>query len=135
MQLTNNKIRESIWSQYQIWIKYRSQNSALRTGSYSFVESNNNRLFSYVRADSDNNNLFIVIHNLSSQSSNELNLRATSSSLPEGSYNLVNLLNNDVLGSITITSNGAFNTTLSEVSLEGFNSYLLKLEKSQNENN
>lgn len=121
--------RESIWSQYQIWIKYRSQNSALRTGSYSFVESNNNRLFSYVRADSDNNNLFVVIHNLSSQSSNELNLRATSSSLPEGSYNLVNLLNNDVLGSITITSNGAFNTSLSEVSLEGFNSYLLKLER------
>ena len=78
---------------------------------------------------SDNNNLFIVIHNLSSQSSNELNLRATSSSLPEGSYNLVNLLNNDVLGSITITSNGAFNSTLSEVSLEGFNSYLLKLER------
>jgi glycosidase len=121
--------QESIWSQYQIWIKYRSQNSALRTGSYSFVESNNNRLFTYVRADSDNNNLFIVIHNLSSQSSNEPNLRATSSNLPEGSYNLVNLLNNDVLGSITITSNGAFNTSLSEVSLEGFDSYLLKLEK------
>ena len=121
---------ESIWSQYQIWIKQRTLNTALRSGTYDFIESNNSRMFSYLRADSESNTAFAVIHNLSSQNTDDITIRINNSSLNEGKYNLINILNNQNMGSVNVSSSGAFNTTLSEVKLAAFGSFLLKLEGS-----
>lgn len=121
---------ESIWSQYQIWIKQRTLNTALRSGTYDFIESNNSRMFSYLRADSESNTAFAVIHNLSSQNTDDITIRINNSSLNEGKYNLINILNNQNVGSVNVSSSGAFNTTLSEVKLAAFGSFLLKLEGS-----
>ena len=121
---------KSIWSQYQIWIKQRTQNTALRSGTYDFIESNNSRMFSYLRADSESNTAFAVIHNLSSQNTDDITIRINNSSLTEGTYNLINILNNQNMGSINVISSGAFDTTLSEVTLAAHSSFLLKLEES-----
>ncbi len=121
---------ESIWSQYQIWIKQRTRNTALRSGNYDFIESNNSRMFSYLRADSESNTAFAVIHNLSSQNTDDITIRINNSSLTEGTYNLINILNNQNMGSINVSSSGAFDTTLSEISLAAYSSFLLKLEGS-----
>ena len=121
---------ESIWSQYQIWIKQRTRNTALRSGTYDFIESNNSRMFSYLRADSESNTAFAVIHNLSSQNTDDITIRINNSSLTEGTYNLINILNNQNMGSINVSSSGAFDTTLSEVTLAAYSSFLLKLEGS-----
>ena len=121
---------ESIWSQYQIWIKQRTRNTALRSGTYDFIESNNSRMFSYLRADSESNTAFVVIHNLSSQNTDDITIRINNSSLTEGTYNLINILNNQNMGSINVSSSGAFDTTLSEVTLAAYSSFLLKLEGS-----
>ena len=121
---------ESIWSQYQIWIKQRTRNTALRSGNYDFIESNNSRMFSYLRADSESNTAFAVIHNLSSQNTDDITIRINYSSLTEGTYNLINILNNQNMGSINVISSGAFDTTLSEVTLAAYSSFLLKLEES-----
>ena len=121
---------ESIWSQYQIWIKQRTRNTALRSGNYDFIESNNSRMFSYLRADSESNTAFAVIHNLSSQNTDDITIRINNSSLTEGTYNLINILNNQNMGSINVISSGAFDTTLSEVTLAAHSSFLLKLEES-----
>jgi alpha-amylase len=121
---------ESIWSQYQIWIKQRTLNIALRSGNYDFIESNNSRMFSYLRADSESNTAFAVIHNLSSQNTDDITIRINYSSLTEGTYNLINILNNQNMGSINVSSSGAFDTTLSEVTLAAYSSFLLKLEGS-----
>ena len=121
---------ESIWSQYQIWIKQRTLNIALRSGNYDFIESNNSRMFSYLRADSESNTAFAVIHNLSSQNTDDITIRINYSSLTEGTYNLINILNNQNMGSINVISSGAFDTTLSEVTLAAHSSFLLKLEES-----
>ena len=121
---------ESIWSQYQIWIKQRTRNTALRSGNYDFIESNNSRMFSYLRADSESNTAFVVIHNLSSQNTDDITIRINNSSLTEGTYNLINILNNQNMGSINVSSSGAFDTTLSEVTLAAYSSFLLKLEGS-----
>ena len=121
---------ESIWSQYQIWIKQRTLNIALRSGNYDFIESNNSRMFSYLRADSESNTAFVVIHNLTSQNTDDITIRINYSSLTEGTYNLINILNNQNMGSINLSSSGAFDTTLSEVTLAAYSSLLLKLEGS-----
>ena len=121
---------ESIWSQYQIWIKQRTRNTALRSGTYDFIESNNSRMFSYLRTDSESNTSFVVIHNLSSQNTDDITIRINNSSLTEGTYNLINILNNQNMGSINVSSSGAFDTTLSEVTLAAYSSFLLKLEGS-----
>jgi alpha-amylase len=121
---------ESIWSQYQIWIKQRTLNIALRSGNYDFIESNNSRMFSYLRADSESNTAFAVIHNLSSQNTDDITIRINYSSLTEGTYNLINILNNQNMGSINVSSSGEFDTTLSEVTLAAYSSFLLKLEGS-----
>ena len=121
---------ESIWSQYQIWIKQRTRNTALRSGNYDFIESNNSRMFSYLRADSESNTAFAVIHNLSSQNTDDITIRINNSSLTEGTYNLINILNNQNMGSVNVISSGAFDTTLSEVTLAAYSSFLLKLEES-----
>ena len=121
---------ESIWSQYQIWIKQRTLNIALRSGNYDFIESNNSRMFSYLRADSESNTAFVVIHNLTSQNTDDITIRINNSSLTEGTYNLINILNNQNMGSINLSSSGAFDTTLSEVTLAAYSSLLLKLEGS-----
>ena len=121
---------ESIWSQYQIWIKQRTRNTASRSGTYDFIESNNSRMFSYLRADSESNTAFVVIHNLSSQNTDDITIRINNSSLTEGTYNLINILNNQNMGSINVISSGAFDTTLSEVTLAAHSSFLLKLEES-----
>ena len=121
---------ESIWSQYQIWIKQRTLNIALRSGNYDFIESNNSRMFSYLRADSESNTAFVVIHNLTSQNTDDITIRINYSSLTEGTYNLINILNNQNMGSINVISSGAFDTTLSEVTLAAHSSFLLKLEES-----
>ena len=121
---------ESIWSQYQIWIKQRTRNTALRSGTYDFIESNNSRMFSYLRADSESNTAFAVVHNLSSQNTDDITIRINNSSLTEGTYNLINILNNQNMGSINVISSGAFDTTLSEVTLAAYSSFLLKLEGS-----
>jgi alpha-amylase len=121
---------ESIWSQYQIWIKQRTLNIALRSGNYDFIESNNSRMFSYLRADSESNTAFVVIHNLSSQNTDDITIRINNSSLTEGTYNLINILNNQNMGSINVSSSGEFDTTLSEVTLAAYSSFLLKLEGS-----
>ena len=121
---------ESIWSQYQIWIKQRTRNTALRSGTYDFIESNNSRMFSYLRTDSESNTSFVVIHNLSSQNTDDITIRINNSSLTEGTYNLINILNNQNMGSINVISSGAFDTTLSEVTLAAYSSFLLKLEES-----
>ena len=121
---------ESIWSQYQIWIKQRTRNTALRSGTYDFIETNNSRMFSYLRADSESNTAFVVIHNLSSQNTDDITIRINNSSLTEGTYNLINILNNQNMGSINVISSGAFDTTLSEVTLAAHSSFLLKLEES-----
>ena len=121
---------KSIWSQYQIWIKQRTQNTALRSGTYDFIESNNSRMFSYLRADSESNTAFAVIHNLSSQNTDDITIRINNSSLTEGTYNLINILNNQNMGNINVSSSGAFDTTLSEVTLAAYSSFLLKLEGS-----
>ena len=121
---------ESIWSQYQIWIKQRTRNTALRSGTYDIIETNNSRIFSYLRADSESNTAFAVVHNLSSQNTDDITIRINNSSLTEGTYNLINILNNQNMGSINVISSGAFDTTLSEVTLAAHSSFLLKLEES-----
>ena len=121
---------ESIWSQYQIWIKQRTRNTALRSGTYDIIETNNSRIFSYLRADSESNTAFAVVHNLSSQNTDDITIRINNSSLTEGTYNLINILNNQNMGSINVSSSGAFDTTLSEVTLAAYSSFLLKLEGS-----
>ena len=121
---------ESIWSQYQIWIKQRTRNTALRSGTYDFIETNNSRMFSYLRVDSESNTAFAVVHNLSSQNTDDITIRINNSSLTEGTYNLINILNNQNMGSVNLRSSGAFDTTLPVVTLAAYSSLLLKLEGS-----
>tara|TARA_B110000977_G_scaffold41848_1_gene56493 strand:- start:3677 stop:3940 length:264 start_codon:yes stop_codon:yes gene_type:complete len=87
-------------------------------------------MFSYLRAESESNTAFAVIHNLSSQNTDDITIRINNSSLTEGTYNLINILNNQNMGSINVSSSGAFDTTLSEISLAAYSSFLLKLEGS-----
>jgi hypothetical protein len=78
----------------------------------------------------ESNTAFAVVHNLSSQNTDDITIRINNSSLTEGTYNLINILNNQNMGSINLISSGAFNTTLSEVTLAAYSSLLLKLEGS-----
>ena len=72
-----------------------------------------------------------MIHNLSSRSQSDFSVNVITSDIPAGTYDLVNALDETVVGNLVVGSQGGFSTTFSELTLPflvlyvcGFNSNL-----------
>ena len=119
----------SLWRHYQQWIQWRNQFEALRKGNYEEISSSASGSFSFLRHHETSTNAVMVVHNLSNSLLDATSFSRNSSSLPSGEYQLTNPNDSNILGTFTVTNNGAFSGELNNLNLASNASLLLQLEK------
>lgn len=120
---------ESIWHHYRKWIQMRKENTAFTAGNYKGLGSSVNSIFSFLRIDISSNQIVLIIHNLSGQNQNDINVKAISSNISSGEYDLIDLLSSNTFGKLTINSNGSFNSSINSLTLAPYSSIVLSLQK------
>ena len=119
----------SIWNHYRKWIKMRQTEPALTQGRYKGVGASANTIFPYLRMGDAQSPTLLVIHNLSSRSQSDFSVNVITSDIPAGTYDLVNALDETVVGNLVVGSQGGFSTTFSGLTLPFFGSVCLRLQQ------
>ena len=117
----------SLLSHYKKWIQMRNAIGQLRTGEITMVNSSASSVFSFLRKASNEAQSYLVVHNLA-QARNDLPISLGSSALAEGSYALFDVLSNTSIGQLNVGPNGAIQGTAEDIALEGYSSYLFRLD-------
>jgi len=102
----------SLWRKYQELIATRNTQSALRTGNYRTVQSDQSAIYSFIRQDEQQQ--ILVVANLSSTETTNCSLTLSSSNLIAGKYQLVDLLSGHQ-NTVTINNSGEMNLLLDEI--------------------
>ncbi len=119
----------SLWRHYQKWIGLRKNTPALTTGDYKGVGTSVNSVFPFMRINRDSQEIALVIHNLSSTIQENLTLNVVSSNLDSGQYQLINIENQENIGTLTIGASGGFVHEMSALNLGPQESLLIELVK------
>ena len=119
----------SLWRHYQKWISHRKTVSALTTGSYKGVGISINSVFPFMRINNVNQESVLILHNLSSTNQNGLTINVITSELDTGTYHLINVENNQNMGTLNIGATGGFVQELDALNLGPQASVLMRLEK------
>ena len=119
----------SLWRHYQKWISHRKTVSALTTGSYKGVGISINSVFPFMRINNVNQESVLILHNLSSTNQNGLTINVITSELDTGTYHLINVENNQNMGTLNIGATGGFVQELDALNLGPQASILMRLEK------
>ena len=117
----------SLLNHYKKMIGLRNATQQLRSGEITLVNSSASSVFSFIRKLDNEPTTYLVVHNLAS-ARNDLPLSLNTSSLEAGNYTLFDVLSNSTLGELTVGANGAIQGTTEAVSLDGFRSYILRLD-------
>ena len=117
----------SLLNHYKKMIGLRNATRQLRSGEITLVNSSASSVFSFIRKLDNEPTTYLVVHNLAS-ARNDLPLSLNTSSLEAGNYTLFDVLSNSTLGELTVGANGAIQGTTEAVSLDGFRSYVLRLD-------
>ena len=117
----------SLLNHYKKMIGLRNATQQLRSGEITLVNSSASSVFSFIRKLDNEPTTYLVVHNLAS-ARNDLPLSLNTSSLEAGNYTLFDVLSNSTLGELTVGANGAIQGTTEAVSLDGFRSYVLRLD-------
>ena len=117
----------SLLNHYKKMIGLRNATQQLRSGEITLVNSSASSVFSFIRKLDNETTTYLVVHNLAS-ARNDLPLSLNTSSLEAGNYTLFDVLSNSTLGELTVGANGAIQGTTEAVSLDGFRSYVLRLD-------
>jgi alpha-amylase len=95
---------DSIWNQYQKLIKLRSQQRALRQGTYHPIETNTSVVLAFMRQFE--NEAVVVVANFASSERTDIQLNAEVSNLQAGTYSVTDLISDASQGNLTIGING-----------------------------
>jgi glycosidase len=95
---------DSIWNQYQKLIKIRTQQQALRKGTYHPFEASTSVILAFMRQFE--NEAVIVIANFSSAERTSIQLNAEVSNLQPGTYSVTDLISGASQGNLTVGTNG-----------------------------
>ena len=105
----------------------RNATQQLRSGEITLINSSASSVFSFLRKSNEESTAYLVVHNLAS-ARNDLPLNLNASSLEAGNYTLFDVLTNSTLGELNVGANGAIQGTTEAVPLDGFRSYVLRLD-------
>ena len=117
----------SLLNHYKKWIQLRNATQQLRSGEITLINSSASSVFSFLRKSNEESTAYLVVHNLAS-ARNDLPLNLNASSLEAGNYTLFDVLTNSTLGELNVGANGAIQGTTEAVPLDGFRSYVLRLD-------
>ena len=117
----------SLLHHYKKWIQLRNATQQLRSGDITLINSSASSVFSFLRKSNDESTTYLVVHNLAS-ARNDLPLSLNASSLEAGNYTLFDVLTNSALGELIVGANGAIQGTTEAVPLDGFRSYVFRLD-------
>ena len=117
----------SLLNHYKKWIQLRNATQQLRSGEITLINSSASSVFSFLRKSNEESTAYLVVHNLAS-ARNDLPLSLNASSLEAGNYTLFDVLTNSTLGELNVGANGAIQGTTEAVPLDGFRSYVLRLD-------
>ena len=117
----------SLLNHYKKMIGLRNATQQLRSGEITLVNSSASSVFSFLRKSNEESTAYLVVHNLAT-ARNDLPLNLNASSLEAGNYTLFDVLTNTAMGELTVGANGAIQGTTEAVSLDGFRSYVLRLD-------
>jgi glycosidase len=101
-----NEDPNSLLSHYRALIQLRNANSALRTGSYATVQTDNDRLFASLRISKDE--AVLVLINTGEEPISTLSLKLNETSLSAGDYLLTTLLGAPLNLSLSVNGQGGF---------------------------
>ena len=117
----------SLLNHYKKWIGLRNSISQLRTGDIIMASNSASSIFSYIRKSTDATPSYLVVHNLA-QARDDFPITVSASGLAEGQYVLRDLLTDNSIGQLNVNANGSIDGTAEAVALDGFTSYVMRLE-------
>ena len=117
----------SLWNHYRKLIHARTDSNPLRHGGYESVNASNNAVFSFLRAKDGEG--VIAVHYPTTGTIQNVQFSMATSSLPQGTYAVTELLSGATLGTLTIASNGGFSNFTPIGSIGAYATFLLKLKK------
>ena len=118
----------SLLNWYKKLIRIREQYSSLRRGVYIPLTTAQG-IYAFGRYNSEDGDITFSIHNFTLGAINNPSLSINSSSLPEGTYNLQDLISGSSVGDLIVTSGGMINSSLN-ISLLSYASMVLKANRS-----
>ena len=118
----------SLWSHYRDWIQLRKSTPALTQGRYKGLGSSVNSLFPFLRIAAEEGDTVLFIHNLSAQNQSGFSVNSISSTVSPGEYDLINVLDQTTLGTLTVNSGGGFSTAFDSLTLPPFGSVGMRLQ-------
>ena len=117
----------SLLNHYKKLIGLRNSISQLRTGDISMASNSASSIFSYIRKSTDATPSYLVVHNLA-QARDDFPITVSASGLAQGQYVLRDLLTDNSIGQLNVNANGSIDGTAEAVALDGFTSYVMRLE-------
>lgn len=118
----------SLWSHYRDWIQLRKSTPALTQGRYKGLGSSVNSLFPFLRIAAEEGDSVLFVHNLSAQNQSGFSVNSISSTVSPGEYDLINVLDQTTLGTLTVNSGGGFSTTFDSLTLPPYGSVGMRLQ-------
>lgn len=115
----------SLWNRYATFIKIRNAETSLRQGAYRSGTSSSASVYNYIR--SLNDEAVFVVHNFSAQPLSDYTISVQGSRLGWASYNAVNLLSGESLGTISANWEGGISNFSPGVTIEPFGTLLIKI--------
>ncbi|MBE2281502.1 MAG: T9SS type A sorting domain-containing protein [Ignavibacteriaceae bacterium] len=115
----------SLWNRYASFIKIRNSETSLRQGAYRSGTSSSASVYNYIR--SLNDEAVFVIHNFSAQPLSGYTISVQGSRLGWASYNAVNLLSGESLGTISANWEGGISNYSPGVTIEPYGTLLIKI--------
>ena len=82
----------------------------------------------FLRVDNSTDEMVLIIHNLSDQNQTGFIINSISSDIPSGVFNLINVENSYIIGTLTINATGGFNLNLTNLTLGPYSSMVLSLQ-------
>lgn len=117
---------QSLWHHYQKWIRFRTQNPALRSGDLQWLNSDTSGILPFARHLQGEESTLLVIHNLSSQSQESTSISGQIKNLTAGTFTLTDLETQTEITTLEIDGSGAFVMQLDRL-LEGRESKIFRL--------
>lgn len=114
---------ESLLSHYRRLTRLRLDYAALRTGSWTPLQTSNDQVYAYLRHADDSD--VLVVLNFSAEAIAGCELGAESSPVPPSSYSVQDLLGKEDVAQLTVGSGGAFAGYVPVTTLAPLTGYVL----------
>ena len=112
----------SLWSEYHQLIAIRNNQPALQKGNYKAIDASTEQVSAYLRQFEDQH--IIVVHNLSSEIIESVQLSASLTKINSGTYTLLDLKSGSAIP-LTVASNESLSISVENLSPQ--NTYIFKV--------